>query len=715
MSLLSSIAHRLTERVRAVRWMASRPRPADRDVGRLFEITFDLMGVASLDGTMLRVNPGIERVLGLAPEKVVGRRLFDIVHPDDRQGTVAAFAGALEAGHLSGFEDRLSAADGSYRWLQWNLLAEADEGLVYGVARDVTEHRRAERELRGAQRELEGSREELRVLSDEQASLRRVAVVVAGGAASADVFEAIAREVAHVLRPRRVQILRWERDGTVTVVGTWGDGPNPFPAGSNWPWEDPSLSGLMERMRAGELIRIEDVAGVRGARGRGPQRWGRFGRRSADRRRRRGVGPHERRDGGGCAAARRCRGRLAELTEMVAAAISSSATREQFARLADEQAALRRVATLVARGAPPADVFDAVAEELGRLLEVGSSGLVRFENEHTARVVAGWGRLDEVAPVGARLPIGGANVITEIARSGKAARVDDFERSASGPIGDQARRLKTRSAIGGPIVGRGAALGRDGRGGPRGRPAAAGRRAAARAVHRADRHRDRQHRGARRARPARGRAGRAAAGRDAGGGGGAGGGAVRQGRRGGGGRLRAADRLRDPPLRGRRRRRPWWRCAGSSRRAASGWTRGCRSTAAAWPRSVFRERRPVRVDDYAAADGAIAEHARTHGIRSAVGCPIVVRGRVWGAMVVAHYEPEPFPPETERRVVAVHGAGGDRDRQRGGACRGAAAGGRAGGASPGRDARRRGGRANRGVRRCHRRGGAAARSGAGRA
>ena len=65
---------------------------------------------------------------------------------------------------------------------------------------------------------------------------------------------------------------------------------------------------------------------------------------------------------------------------------------------------------------------------------------------------------------------------------------------------------------------------------------------------------------------------------------------------------------------------------------------------------VFRERRPVRVDDYATADGAIADHAQTHGIRSAVGCPILVRGRVWGAMVVAHYEAEPFPAEAERRV-----------------------------------------------------------------
>ena len=49
-----------------------------------------------------------------------------------------------------------------------------------------------------------------------------------------------------MLRPRLVQIFRWEQDGSVTVVGTWGDGPNPFPAGSTWPWEDPSLVAIEE-------------------------------------------------------------------------------------------------------------------------------------------------------------------------------------------------------------------------------------------------------------------------------------------------------------------------------------------------------------------------------------------------------------------------------------------------------------------------------------
>jgi PAS domain S-box-containing protein len=171
-TLLASIAHRLAESGRVAGRIASRrlgrrpsrtgDQPSAPDVARLFDLPFDVMGVASFDGVMRRVNPGIKRVLGLAPEDVVGRPLLDMCHPDDRAATAAAFGAVLESGELSGFENRLPAADGSYRWLQWNVLADADEGLVYGVARDVTERRDAEEQLRKTQRELETSRDALR-------------------------------------------------------------------------------------------------------------------------------------------------------------------------------------------------------------------------------------------------------------------------------------------------------------------------------------------------------------------------------------------------------------------------------------------------------------------------------------------------------------------------------------------------------------------------
>jgi signal transduction histidine kinase len=66
---------------------------------------------------------------------------------------------------------------------------------------------------------------------------------------------------------------------------------------------------------------------------------------------------------------------------------------------------------------------------------------------------------------------------------------------------------------------------------------------------------------------------------------------------------------------------------------------------------VIRKGQPRRIDDYSAATDALAEGAREHGIRSAVGCPIVVRGPIWGAMVVASFDAEPVPPETESRLA----------------------------------------------------------------
>ena len=69
------------------------------------------------------------------------------------------------------------------------------------------------------------------------------------------------------------------------------------------------------------------------------------------------------------------------------------------------------------------------------------------------------------------------------------------------------------------------------------------------------------------------------------------------------------------------------------------------------PRGSIAERRPVRVDDYLIAEGDIADHANRHGITAAVGCPILVTGRAWGALVAAHHEPEPFPVDAERRIA----------------------------------------------------------------
>jgi GAF domain-containing protein len=86
----------------------------------------------------------------------------------------------------------------------------------------------------------------------------------------------------------------------------------------------------------------------------------------------------------------------------------------RLSQLADEQAALRRVATLVARATPPAQVFAAVAEEVGRLLAADFAILVRYDPQDMIEVAGTWTRTGAPAPtpVGDRLPLGGRNVTT---------------------------------------------------------------------------------------------------------------------------------------------------------------------------------------------------------------------------------------------------------------------------------------------------------------
>ena len=112
---------------------------------------------------------------------------------------------------------------------------------------------------------------------------------------------------------------------------------------------------------------------------------------------------------------------------------------------------MRRVATLVARAAPPQEVFAAVAEEVGRLLAADFAILVRYDPQDL-EVVGTWTSTGAPAPtpVGGRLPLGGRNVTTLVRRTAP-ARIDDDD-AISGVIGQVATRdWGLRSSVGVPV------------------------------------------------------------------------------------------------------------------------------------------------------------------------------------------------------------------------------------------------------------------------
>jgi signal transduction histidine kinase len=143
--------------------------------------------------------------------------------------------------------------------------------------------------------------------------------------------------------------------------------------------------------------------------------------------------------------------RIAAFTELVATAIASAEARDALAQLAEEQAALRRVATFVAQGPSAQDLFEAVAEEVGRLLPIGSATMGRYEPDGSVTTVASWSTTVAAFPTGRRWPTEGTNVAWMVLQTGEAARLDDFS-AATDPIGVAARESGIKSAVGSPVV-----------------------------------------------------------------------------------------------------------------------------------------------------------------------------------------------------------------------------------------------------------------------
>ena len=288
------------------------------------------------------------------------------------------------------------------------------------------------------------------VLAAREGSLRRIAALVAGGAESAAVFAAIAREVGQVIGLPLVAVWRYEPDASATVIGAWSDRPHAFEVGTRWPLDGPTICARVRD--TGRPARIDDFTDVPGtigdaARSAGicacagapiivdGQVWGAMSADSIDR----APLPEHIED------------RLAEFTELVATAVSTTASREELARLADEQAALRRVATLVARGVPPPDVFAAVAREVGVLLDVDATHMARYEPDGTATGVAAWSPTGHHVPVGWHVELGGDSIAATVFRTGRPARMQSYEH-ATGAGAALGRELGLRSSVGAPIV-----------------------------------------------------------------------------------------------------------------------------------------------------------------------------------------------------------------------------------------------------------------------
>jgi len=286
-------------------------------------------------------------------------------------------------------------------------------------------------------------------LSEEQSALRRVATLVAQSDAPSTVFQAVTREVGLLSGADLARMERYEADGSVIGVASWSAVPDRLAVGTRFDLDGLSVAREV-RQRAGP-VRLESFAGARGAIAQEARALGILS----------SVGCPiivAGRLWGVIAASTKSEkpfpanteSQIASFTELVATAVENAEARTDLRRMADEQAALRRVATSVARGVAPHLVFAAVAEEVGTLFGADATALVRFEPDGEATFLGGNGWVVPPQP-GSRFTPPPGSALASVRETGRATRTSDDElTSATQP--DSARAEGIRSAVDAPIA-----------------------------------------------------------------------------------------------------------------------------------------------------------------------------------------------------------------------------------------------------------------------
>lgn len=131
---------------------------------RFFELSIDLLCCLDFSGHFRCLSPSWEHALGFTHEALMSRPFIEFVHPDDRDRTLNQNRRVRGGEMALVFENRYVCKDGSFRWLRWNAAPDTEQGLIYAVARDVTESRRMELKRELLVHELQTALDEVKAL-----------------------------------------------------------------------------------------------------------------------------------------------------------------------------------------------------------------------------------------------------------------------------------------------------------------------------------------------------------------------------------------------------------------------------------------------------------------------------------------------------------------------------------------------------------------------
>ncbi len=406
------------------------PVPApDYELGQFFDLSPDLLCIAGFDGYFKRLNRSFERVMGYSSEELMSRPFLEFVHPNDVERAREALIPLANGQDRAGFEGRLVCVDGAVRRFEWNTRTLPNEGVLYGISRDVA--------VRSG-------------LAEEQVALRRMATMVAEAAPPGEIFSAVSNEVAAIFHTELVVVGKFDGDPAELLVVGVGDGADEPVVGSRWKLDDALASAAVYRTglparhdhpRGGADLdvaaiveRIRPVGTVAVPVKVEGRLWGAMIISTLSE-----LLPADTAE------------RLQSFTDLIATALANAAARGEVERLAEEQAALRRVAVLVAQQPSPGEVFTAVTRAVGLLLNADLAGLHVFSGDGTATTIASWSGDGPMLPIGTRFPLDGDSLAARIFETGAPARIDSYA-EAEGETAVRARTLRVRSAVGAPIL-----------------------------------------------------------------------------------------------------------------------------------------------------------------------------------------------------------------------------------------------------------------------
>ena len=122
---------------------------------RFFALSIDMLCIVHLDGRFQRINPAFQEVLGFSEEELLAMSIFELLHPDDLAPTLSEYEGLAAGEPVTFMENRLRTKDDTYKWVAWSYFPVPEDGLAFGVGRDMTELRQIHEVLRLRAKELE--------------------------------------------------------------------------------------------------------------------------------------------------------------------------------------------------------------------------------------------------------------------------------------------------------------------------------------------------------------------------------------------------------------------------------------------------------------------------------------------------------------------------------------------------------------------------------